>query len=85
MQNFMHSRNTSMVSAFSFPTSFIHPAVPFTARTPIRIMIHGHIYDITKLPGGNKRKLQDYSHSRRTPNEDSFLMYNNKKAGTYIP
>lgn len=39
-------------------------AVPFTARMPIRITIRGHIYDITRLPGGNKRKLQDYSHSR---------------------
>jgi len=50
---------------------------------PIRITIRGHIYDITRLPGGNKRKLQDYSHSRLAPNEDSFLMYN-KKAGTYF-
>jgi len=62
-------------ACFSFPTSFTHTFlfIPFTARMPIRIMIHGHIYDITKLPGGNKRKLQDYSHSRRAPNEDSYI------------
>lgn len=50
---------------------------------PIRITIRGHVYDITKLLGGNKRKLLDYSHSRRAPNMDSFLMYNNKKVGTH--
>lgn len=61
-------RHTGTISMLSFPppTSFLR-SVPFTAGMPIRITIHGYIYDITRHAGGNKRKLLDYSHSRRAP------------------